>query len=463
MPTIGQAVNAVNTAINVVNAAGDVADTAVRSANVVAKYVSPRSITRLAKDSIFEFPMFISSSIDTDEVFVMAKSVERNYAQLMVSVISLYSYVNLAKYHSIVEYLRKFHSNGSFGGRIGEEFAVESASENGAKVTLESAVIDGEAKVINVNMESLWDSAIECLDTGNFNDMYKPYLHSKALLENALEKAKSTIANEAIGVRNDVIEIDNPDKNIPPVVIGQHGKDATNAFHAGDADGNFGTRYANARNVNALVRDDVTSNLSPTMVNLSFVMDANAAKDGKMWTQSVVIGIKAMTRLIRPSSMISNITEACQNRAIFKFINFTSGEKSVGEILLNAITGPLKKGYDSTKKNDERWINILKKRKASDLKQRLIGHQLLPNATIIMTEQEAMAVKDACGIDITNASIARKVIEKYFLLGIGIYDTEAKVLDILYDGDSSFQSVSMRYMIADNKKVTDVLTNMNKF
>ena len=77
--------------MNLMNAAANIKTedirTAVNTGKVVAKFVSNTSITRLAKDSIFQFPVIISSSIDNDEIFVMAKALERNYASMLLSVI----------------------------------------------------------------------------------------------------------------------------------------------------------------------------------------------------------------------------------------------------------------------------------------------------------------------------------------------------------------------------------------
>ena len=54
------------------------------------------------------------------------------------------------------------------------------------------------------------------------------------------------------------------------------------------------------------------------------------------------------------------------------------------------------------------------------------------------------------------------MMEKYFLLGFGIYDTEGKMLNMIYDGESEFTTYSMRAMIADVKKETNLLT-MSKY
>ena len=51
------------------------------------------------------------------------------------------------------------------------------------------------------------------------------------------------------------------------------------------------------------------------------------------------------------------------------------------------------------------------------------------------------------------------MMNKYFLLAFGIYDTEAKLLDIIYDGESQFSTQSIREIAAKNKKDTNLLTS----
>ena len=103
--------------------------TAVNTGKVIAKYVSNTSLTKLAKDSIFQFPVIISASIDNDEIFVMAKSLERSYASMMVSVISMSNYIDLNKYGKedyMINFQRRFHSNTNIGSKIiaSESFSI---------------------------------------------------------------------------------------------------------------------------------------------------------------------------------------------------------------------------------------------------------------------------------------------------------------------------------------------------
>lgn len=379
---------------------------------IVAKIVKKNSISKLAKDSIFQFPTYISASIDTDEIFILNKSIERNYASLMASVASLYNYVDLEKYGSIIEYLRTFHTN-NIGG----------------KVTLESAMIDTDAKVVDVNLKSLWDCVTEQVDTTCINDMYRPFERTKRILSDAMEAASVTHildVDAGLNVGSKRRVIDTP--------LGKSEK------------------IVDFKTNNSLVRDDSLMNMTPTLLNLSFVVDT--AK-GNMYTQNVLIGIRGAVRMIRSSAMVSNMVESTKNGLIFKIISYTKGEISTAEFLFG-FGAAAKEGIDAARK--DKWIASLAKKKYDNKVQNLIGRKMLPNASVIITEQEAMEIKAQCGVDFHNVSHVKKFFNNYFALNFGIYDTESKVLDIISDVDTEFNSYSLKTLIAQNQKETNVLT-----
>lgn len=426
--------------------ANRVADTA----QVVAKVVNSSSVTRLAKDSVFQFPMFVSAAIDTDETFIITKNVERNYAALMTSVVSLYGYVNLEKEGSLVKYLRKFHSNGNLGPLMtgGVQPGTESMSDTGdidpTTIILESSTIDTTSEISDLGLSSMWDSVTESLDTGRLNDVYQPYVRTETKLRNALSIAKESIATEASDPKD-------PNWRDSKFNAASNFTDASKELYT-----NIPSKIPELGK-NAITKADETSTMAPTIINLQFVVASS--KNNNPWMQTVVIGVKGMTRRVKSSSMIANMVEACKNNAIFKFIDWTKGERSTLGMVLGA--DKYKEGRQSVEK-DTHWMKVLRHRKYSSLVQKAFGRSILPNATIILTEQEAYEIKNQCGMDIHDPSIASKIIKKYFLLGIGIYDTENKVLDIIYDGDSAFNAHSLRAMVAENKKETNLLA-MNKF
>lgn len=405
-------------------------NTGIKTGKVIAKYVSNTSLTKLARDSIFQFPVIISSSIDNDEIFVMSKALERNYASMMVSVISMSSYIDLSKYGKedyLVKFLRRFHSNANVGAQI---YANES-------FTIESANILPSENVVGVNVAALWDSAFESCDMDSINEMYRPFKRTTRILEDALEASKMTFG-EKLEINNadaiakagekNVINVDNDKTKLP-----QRGSD---------------------KNTNQVVKSEYMTDMAPTMINVSIVADATGK--GDTWTQNVVLGIKAMVRMVKSGVMVNNMLDAFKDRALFKWIKWTNGEISTAELIFGAGKAA-QDGYDAVVKDN--WLKKLRARKHAQKINKLLGRRLLPNASIIITETEAIAIQEACGIDPHNAADASKMMEKYFLLAFGIYDTEAKLLNIIYDGDSQFSTQSIREIAAKNKKDTNLLTS----
>lgn len=426
--------------------------TAVKTGKVVAKYVSNTSLTKLAKDSIFQFPVIISASIDNDEIFVMAKALERSYASMMVSVISMSSYIDLSKYGKedyLIKFLRRFHSNSGIGSKI---IANES-------IVVESAEILPQENVVPVDIHSLWDSAFEACDMESINDLYRPFKRTTRILENALENSTMTFGSKVKIENADTIAKAGEKNTIyqtKEYVVNKKGDVQK------DADGNPLTKISgtklpqkgDSKNFNQVVKSEYMTDMAPTMINVSIVADATGK--GDTWTQNVVLGIKSMVRMVKSGVMTNNMLDAFKDRTLFNWIKWTNGEISTAELIFGAGKAA-QDGYAYGK--GDNWLKTLRKRKHDQKINKLLGRRLLPNASIIITETEAIAIQEACGIDPHNPADATKMMNKYFLLAFGIYDTEAKLLDIIYDGESQFSTQSIREIAAKNKKDTNLLTS----
>ena len=408
-------------------------NTAVSTGKVIAKYVSNTSLTKLAKDSIFQFPVIISASIDNDEIFVMAKSFERSYASMMVSVISMSSYIDLNKYGKedyLVNFLRRFHSNTNIGGNI-------IASES---ISISDANILPQENVVGVNVAALWDSVYESVDNTSINDMYRPFKRTTRILEDALEAgtfAKTiTIGNTSIDNADTIAKIGQ--KN----VVNDEGKPIRNS---------------KSDKFNQVVKSDYMTDMAPTMINVTVVADATGK--GATWTQSVVLGIKSMVRMVKSGVMVNNMMDAFKDRGLFKWLSWTKGEISTAELIFGAGKA-MQDGYAAGK--GDNWLKLLRERKMAQGINKILGKRLLPNASIVITESEALAIKEATGVDPHNPADVQKMMNRYFLLAFGIYDTENKLLDVMYDGESQFSTESIRELAAKNKKDTNLLA-MNKY
>lgn len=428
--------------------------TAVKTGKVVAKYVSNTSLTKLAKDSIFQFPVIISASIDNDEIFVMAKALERSYASMMISVISMSSYIDLSKYGKedyLVKFLRRFHSNSGIGSKI---IANES-------IVVESAEILPQENVIPVDIHSLWDSAFEACDMESINDLYRPFKRTTRILEDALEASTMKFGNKVKVAITNADEIAKAGEKNTIYQTKEYVTDKAGKVQKGK-DGNPLTKISgtklpqkgDSKNFNQVVKSEYMTDMAPTMINVSIVADATGK--GDTWTQNVVLGIKSMVRMVKSGVMTNNMLDAFKDRALFNWIKWTNGEISTAELIFGAGKAA-QDGYAYGK--GDNWLKTLRKRKHDQKINKLLGRRLLPNASIIITETEAIAIQEACGVDPHNPADATKMMDKYFLLAFGIYDTEAKLLDIIYDGESQFSTQSIREIAAKNKKDTNLLTS----
>lgn len=435
-------------------------NTAVSTGKVIAKYVSNTSLTKLAKDSIFQFPVIISASIDNDEIFVMAKSFERSYASMMVSVISMSSYIDLNKYGKedyLIKFLRRFHSNTNIGGNI-------IASES---VSISEANILPQENVVGVNVAALWDSVYESVDNESINDMYRPFKRTTRILEDALEAGMTiNFGNTSIDNADTIAKMGQ--KNVYNEEVETEYVTNKKGDVQYDKDGNPLTRVKSRTKTiirrnpgkdmfNQVVKSDYMTDMAPTMINITVIADATGK--GATWTQNVVLGIKSMVRMVKSGVMVNNMMDAFKDRGLFKWISWTKGEISTAELIFGAGKA-MRDGYAAGK--GDNWLKILRERKMAQGINKLLGKRLLPNASIVITESEALAIKEATGVDPHNPADVQKMMNRYFLLAFGIYDTENKLLDVMYDGESQFSTESIRELAAKNKKDTNLLA-MNKY
>lgn len=547
---------------------------AANTAMEIKKATAKTSITRLTKDQIFQFPMIMSSDISSEENYHIVKTIERNYATLILAAITNEGVIDRDKYGNINQFLKRFHDN------LDLPFATESDTEYEVTnaVATEGYIPQEELRRMDATLESQ-------LDCESINDMYRPFERTKSKVNTALEAARAvSIATEGIDdekfyfrvpkyVRNNRGEIvkdakGNPiistDKNGDMEYIfieapdawddSEKGKEAwkaarkqygqtpksmdewrgiasdearkrQNAINRSEMSFKEKSQAAkekieqeklmlqrkneiqrqaerkedkeqrakeraedkadrareraedqeirrrereedNARrareeankalsNVRGEMMKDVKfGGMMPTVLTITL---ANMKKEVGSWSQQLIIGIRAVPRYLSPSIMIANMCEAFKDRAIFNFLKFTKGELKWWDAILG-LTSSRNRAISSTK---NRWMKVLKARAEKNSKS--MNKKYNPNTTIVITENEATLIKESCGIDPNSPSAVRKVMDKYFLLAFAIYDTEAKMMKIIFDGDVDYTHYSLRAMAAEAKKETDLTASTKKY
>ena len=176
------------------------------------------------------------------------------------------------------------------------------------------------------------------------------------------------------------------------------------------------------------------------------------------FTQNVTIGVKTMPRVISSELMITSMIDVCQDtHKIFKFLKWTKGEIKTLDALLG-ISNARKKVLEKNAKQEVKLINQAKKRRGNSILQRFLGNQVMPTLTIIITDYEAAMIKESCHVDLNNLSEAVRLMNKYFLLSFGIYDTKQNMLKVLFDCDDDWAYTTIGNLKSNTNKVNDVLS-----
>lgn len=456
---------------------------AIKSVVVTGKSFGRSSITKMAQNSIFEYPHIISAAIETNEAMTLLKSSEFALSNFVVMSIARRNSVDIDKYGNIENYLANIHNNSDINPNfLGMGVITDSDISNATEGFTITNVEDASGMF---SIEDKQKMAIECLnnwdvtgalDTESLNDIYKPYNRTKyqmqedlqLMRETAMEATtpKSILKNAArrnansmnvgkvyreakqveeeqivrdksgkpvyaVDAKGKKIEI-GKDKNGNPIY--QYKKEKVKKIVGGQMQkfGKFRDGVNGPSFVDATKRQ--LSTMEPTLLNVTL---SCYGKDLGNWSQNVVLGVKALPRIIRSDIMINNmVSAAVGSNGAFAFIKLAEKELKTALFMF----GPFKAmkeskdaalaGYDTNK-----FMDMIKKRKMFNSLQSLNGAPVPPNMTIIMTTAEAEKVRELTGVDLLNPSQARSLIDKYYILAFGIYDTETKEYRVMYDTD----------------------------
>lgn len=476
----------------------------IKGAKALASAYGKRSISRLAKEAIFQFPSMFSADIDSDDIVILARDFERQYASFVVAAMSLDSNVDLQKYASMRDYLKSFHNNGN----------IPSAIYNSGAITFESALVvpEGTIYIDPMEVKSLWTCATEQYDTDILNNIYRPFDFTARKIANRIgiateadntdydkrleydkkrmayqqqmkdaEHARQRTEQEAddAAKRADRAREKEEERNAPDraaAFTSRTNADGVGAYNAATSDkinqakDDFYQRHSKLQGAKDIASGYVKKNTPvyhysqsggkimdkekfDTMVPTIVQVTVTNYTGSTTWNQTLTLGIKTMIRLVPSGQMVANMIDAAKDRAIFKFIKWTKGEIGLTDMLFGK-NKYKKMGIDSAR---GKWLTALKKRATIDNVSKFLGARLLPNATIIITENEALQVKEATGLDLHNPGVIKKIMDKYFLLGFGIYDTETRILSSIIDGDTNYSQYPIRALAAGIKKEVDLL------
>lgn len=469
----------------------------IKNTSSLLKLAQRKSIMTMASPGMYMYPLIMSGSIDSDAQLALAKGFQLTYAAAVATAYSLNPIMDMGKVDNASDYVKKFHNNNAslmsadikgitstFGIESFIDVPVEDI-EVYASVKRDVPITDLAAITLEA-VGSIKDSL--CMES--LNDEYQPYKRTVRIIEEKIDQMKK--ATEAIkfddaadSFGQNINQMLNPDA----VTVRQHGQ---NVNTTKIADGSYKrtttstsettttkewndtskkwktTRIVEKNNsgdkrdpsaqtaFNQVIKNNQLDAMEPTMVNVQLV-----TRGANTPTLNLTLSVKAMPRLVPSNLMINAMTEACMNsKFIFKFLKWQKGEIKT----MDAIFGISKARDAATASNDKmekRFLKQLKKRKHLNAVGKFMNNEVLPTTTIIITSYEAARIKEECHVDLEILQNAVKLLNSYYLLAFGIYDTEQGSLKILFDCDTDWGYTTITSLKSSVNKTNDLL-NQNE-
>lgn len=223
--------------------------------------------------------------------------------------------------------------------------------------------------------------------------------------------------------------------------------------------------------INTVLKDNLTDNdvkkaneMVPSMLHIiTHFKDPDGTKI--LATQDYLIGVKATVHPIASESMIENIARGIKkDRKFFNFIKFTTGEINFFKDFVFAIRDI--KAEVKSKHSDSKWWSALLRRKNRSKFNFLEKftdskiNSVLPNASIVITIDEADVIKNKYNIDLLKSSTAKELMKSYFLLGFAILDPATETIRIIFDGDADYNTLSYTALERENSNQAREVKNI---
>lgn len=502
----------------------DIGDAADKAASKLGKHtVDNRSIIARARNSVMQFPVYISQSTRVNEAHIISKLFERVYATLVQTVLSQNPLIDEDEVNNLV-FLKKFHTNIKeaadvltnkyyepiddvdrmmkesvfFSQRISENLYVEFTICNPAD---QIELITENARLINEPLSGFGyfiEKSTHSVETSTGNKevtLTDDDLRELAVNRNNISARTAKIAAMSSKEAKDSNIDDNTLARARDTVA-----DAIDKTKKEIQDGELGKKYQckkgrfirvdstksvkDIKSVDNQVPDPVKapillkdSDIKKVNGMLPYTMEATfrfRTKDGNVKDVRYVLGVKTVLHLIRTQDLADDLRELVTgNIKALQKVRYKTGEISFSDYFLNikGIKADAAKNINYNKK----WISTLKRlaeynklhgsvfKNTSQLMSMLnSGSVPIPNGTLILTQSDVTILTDQTGIDLSQVSNAKKLAKNLFLIGICIVDSSAGTMRVLFpDSDSSWDVQSLASIDAEIAK-TDNSQFMNE-
>lgn len=407
--------------------------------NISQSNIRGKSMIRRAKDATFQFPMIIPKSCPIDMATACTRMMDRVYAGYTQIALGNNSTMNMALDSSPTQFLKRFHQNIKFEQAIADLAIPEDERE----AYMEKAY-NGEYRVFadpDRKFFMLFNAADKKLGMmlESNREGLKPYLSEINMSKQMRDIFESGYEEEYTEAESDETNAE----DLTQALLDGKLKQQQLADRRALAD--IAKNNAAALRGPQLTDGDIKrmNDMTPYAVQIRLSV-VNSADEFVQY-MDIIVGIKTVLHLVDTDDMISNLEKALQNRSgLFRFLRWTTGEISlVKDLLLNM--DDLR--FDAANQNAGKsplFGNLKRmKRRGVGMSGFAMPHGLIPNATLLVTSYEVDHMKNTYGIDMREESVAKKLMEGLDLMTFIICDDGAGTVDILYDGDATFQTYAL--------------------
>lgn len=455
-----------------------------------------KSLSKSSSENTLQFPVICTRAIDLENMMMISKGLERNYATFAQLVFTNNPVFKVDGNQGMTQYIRQFHQNsdvkfdptGDFISTMGP-LLTESAILDDCELSLISIVHEGFDGTVVASNKRQMISLMDYMRQDIINEKFTPRIDSiytnnaslasrfnSSVLEKASRKINNVYADNRVynndNTHNDsrVYNNDNRADNstqlsgnaaVNRIEHNVERQYVTNKYIDGEKVGSSASNsgsmdYQLPKNI--LQDNDVkkSNELVPTILRLKVIL---ANKNGDMQqSYEFTLGVKAHLHPVDSDEMVKNMVSACRNNnKVFDFIRWTTGEISFFKDFLFSID-EMKDDVVSKSKGASPWWSLLKRRKAlAKIKRRaLLGNRLLPNATIVISAEEVEFIKSEYGYDLMDKRLVNKIMDTYFLLGFVILDPSTEIAYLMFDGNIDFQTITFDGLNRENSNSRNV-------
>ena len=440
------------------------------TAKDITQKMQHKSFARGALDGTLQFPCLVSDAIPIDMASTIARTLERVYASFVQSYLSLNNTIDISVDKNPNMFLKRFHKNIKLESTAIDIYNEKFVEHDEEFDKMMERVYDGTT-------QAYINRAANKMIVFNFSESFSKEIfesHRKSLEESLAYidfEPFPNIGNSPFyeAPEDEEAPYRGPFANIPDDELNymQRQHIENRLRHDNDM---MRQKYILQNNdkyrVPELTSADVkkSNDLQPYLIQVRLM----AVNDQNEFVQFMdfLVGIKVVLHNIKSDEMVLNIQNTLQNNGkIFNFIRWTTGEKSLFKDLLLRIND-VKLDVANKSKGASPWWSTLKRLKETSRAQAAFfaRNQLVPNSTLVISAYDADLIEKNYGYNIKDPKFAIKLMNSLFLMNFAIVDDGTRTVDILYDGENTFQTYALetleRELMNSSNRIGKELTRM---